>query len=412
MKEKDLLDDFNFEQNSMLSTFLKEDENGFTLAGFVDYVADRDNSVALCHVDRNKNKRMFTYKDLKELSNQMANYLQKKGIKKGDVVALVLRNKWEFFPLVLAIQKLGAVVFPMQYMNKTDQYNKIFDRANPICIIAEDYEIKQSDGHSTYVLNEINRSTGSNVIKICANKNSVYSQCWEDLRNCQYEPKEFINEQVNTTDWGYLFATSGTTGVPKLVMHNYGFGLSNYYTGVWYGVKKGQKHFTVCDSGWAMASWSMAAVLLHQGILYVNDYDRFDPEEILKSIEKENIYSLCAPRSILKRLLKPLKSNPNLLGDSLKSLSSAGESLNQDDRDEVKKYFGLDLKEGYGMTEVVLPIYEAKSGEWTKSPLYSNISLERSEGFDCDEIIVYGKQLGLLMGYLSSNIVNRQEKTT
>ena len=400
MKENYLKETLGLKDDSMLYKFLFNNFSSFTLANFVDYIALNDNTKALCHVNRNGIKTELTYKDLSEMSNKMANYLKNKGVRRGDVVALILRNNIEFFGLALALQKLGAVCLPLNYTNKLPQYNSIFNRANPKCIIAEDYEIKQSKNNSVHVLDEINKSVGENAIKICVNPNSCYSKEWDNIQGYTKESNDFDKELVSINDLGYLFSTSGTTGEPKLVMHNYGFALAHLFTGQWYGVKKEEKHYTICDSSWAMASWNMSAVLLHQGILYINDFDRFDARKIVDCILNEKIYSLCAPRSILMNLIKSLESNSMVIKDKIKTLSSAGEPLDAYDRQYIEKHFGTSLREGYGMTEVVLPLYESGDGIKKVSPLYSKVNVEKNDGFDDSEIVIYGEGLGLLMGYL------------
>ena len=197
-----------------------------------------------------------------------------------------------------------------------------------------------------------------------------------------------------------MFATSGTTGEPKLVMHNYGFSLAHYFTGLWYGVKKGEKHLTISDSGWAMASWSMPAILLHQGTIYVNDYDRFDAEKLLKAIDEENVKTLCVPRSMLKLFMSYLEENDNFIKGKLDNIASAGEPLSDEDKEEVNKYFDVNLKEGYGMTEIALPLYEDGNGKKVLSPLYSNAFIDKNDNEKVGEIVIVGGKLGILMGYL------------
>lgn len=402
MDKEDVKNVLGLDYDSELWGYLKDNYYHFTLAGYVDYLARNDgDDVALCHVDMYGNKRELTYNELSIVSNQMANYLKDKGVKKGDVVALVLRNNYEFFVVSLAILKLGAVMMPLQYTNKKPQYESIFKRANPKCVIACDYEIKQSEDRSAFVLNEIGEACDNDVIKICTNANSGFASAWETLDIYKNYETEFTNEEVQITDLGYLFSTSGTTGEPKLVMHNYGFALSHYYTGLWYGVKRGKKHLTICDSGWAMSSWNMSAVFLHHGTLYINDYNRFNAKELLKIIADEKINSLCAPRSILMLFIKAL--GDERLISNLRTISSAGEPIDENDRAIVKRHFGVDLRMGYGMTEVVLPIFENYQGVSSVSPLYSEVGVQKVDGFDEEEIVVKGSKLGLFMGYLDKN---------
>lgn len=399
MKEK-LLEDVK-KLNSPLNNYLKDNFDNFTLASYVDYLSKLDGEKqALCHVDKNGVRREFTYNDLSKLSNKMANYLSKRGVKKGDVVALVLRSNYEFYIVSLALQKLGAVTLTLQYTNKVDQYKSIFERSNPKCVIADDYEIVQGKNNSSFVLNELDKSCSDDVVKLCTYPKSTYSNNWNYLEEYKNESDVFNNEKVSIYDLGYLFSTSGTTGEPKLVMHNYGFALSHFYTGLWYGVKKNKKHYTIADSGWGMAAWNMCAVLLHQGTIYINDFDRFNPEYILNCMNKENINSLCAPRSILVPLFNYLDDNTNALKPNLETVSSAGESVDEDTKKRCLKYFNVIPREGYGMTEVVLPIYEENNGKRKVSSLYDDVSIEEVPGLANGEIIVRGGKLGLLMGYL------------
>ena len=399
---KEKLIDYVLQYDLLLANYLKENYDNFTLANYVDYLAEAEGSKqALCHVDKNLVRREFSYKDLSELSNKMANYLRKKGVQKGDVVALILRNNYEFYIASLALQKLGAITLTLQYTNKEGQYNSIFRRSNPKCVIADDYEIIQGKNQSAFVLDELNKSCSDDMVKLCTYPKSKYSKEWESLDCYLNESDEFVNEDVYIDDLGYLFSTSGTTGEPKLVMHNYGFALSHFFTGLWYGVEKGKKHYTIADSGWGMAAWNMCAVLLRQGIVYVNDFDRFNPEYLLECMSVEEINSLCAPRSILVPLLNYLElcgCSPKL---QLKSISSAGEAVDDDTKRRCKERFGVMPKEGYGMTEIVLPIFEDATGKKQYSPLYESINLEKVKGFEGREIVITTKgKIGLFMGYL------------
>ena len=399
---KEKLIDYVSQYDLLLANYLKENYDNFTLANYVDYLAEVDgDKQALCHVDKNGKRREFTYKDLSELSNKMANYLRKKGVQKGDIVALVLRNNYEFYIASLALQKLGAITLTLQYANKKDQYNKIFKRCNPKCVIADDYEIVQDENQSAFVLDELNKSCFSDMVKLCTYPKSEYSKEWESLDCFLNENDEFVNEDVHIGDLGYLFSTSGTTGESKLVMHNYGFALSHFSTSLWYGVEKEKKHYTIADSGWGMAAWNMCAVLLRQGIVYMNDFDRFNPGYLLDCMCLEEINSLCAPRSILVPLLNYLESSKDLLIPRLKSISSAGEAVDDDIKRRCRKKLGITPKEGYGMTEIVLPIFEDETGKKQYSPLYESIDLEKVKGLEGREIVITTKgKIGLFMGYL------------
>ncbi|MBR3145761.1 MAG: AMP-binding protein [Bacilli bacterium] len=398
MKEKLIME--VSKNDSLLADYLKNNYDNFNLAKYVDYLASLDgNKQALCHVDKNGKRREFSYKDLSLLSNKAANYLRKKGVKKGDVVALVLRSNYEFYIISLALQKLGAVTLTLQYANKETQYKSVFNRCNPKCVIADDYEIVHGKDNSSFVLDELNKSCSEGVVKLCTYPKSDYSLEWDHFSEFEKESDVFESEDTNIYDLGYLFSTSGTTGEPKLVMHNYGFSLAHFFTGLWYGVKNGKKHYTIADSGWGMGTWNMCAVLLHQGIIYMNDFDRFDPKYVLNCIDDENINSLCAPRAILVPLLNYLDTNPGTLKSNLETISSAGEKVDDETKQRCMMRFGVFPREGYGMTEIVLPLYE-EDYKRKITPLYSDVMVENVSGLENGEIVVTGGKIGLLMGYL------------
>jgi acetyl-CoA synthetase len=397
MKEK-LVNEVS-KNDSLLAEYLKENYDSFNLARYVDYLASVDgNKQAMCHVDKNGKRREFSYGDLSKLSNKMANYLRNKGVKKGDVVALVLRSNYEFYIVSLGLQKLGAVTLTLQYSNKEIQYKSIFNRCNPKCVIADDYEIVQSKDSSSFVLDELDKSCSEDVVKICTYPKSTYSSNWNHLSEFEKESDNFEGEDTDIYDLGYLFSTSGTTGEPKLVMHNYGFSLAHFFTGLWYGVEKCKKHYTIADSGWGMGTWNMCAVLLHQGVIYMNDFDRFNPEYVLNCMREENINSLCAPRAILVPLFNYLDTH-TIEKPKLKTISSAGEKVDMETKKRCMNHFGVYPREGYGMTEIVLPLYEDDCGRKV-TPLYSNVAVENVPGLENGEIVINGGKIGLLMGYL------------
>ena len=400
--KKRLLDEIS-KSDPVLSDYLKDNYDNFTLAGYVNHLSKiNGNAVALCHDDKNGVRREFTYQDLDLLSNKMANYLIKKGVKKGDVVALVLRNNYHFYIVSLALQKLGAITLSLQCLNKRKQYKSIFKKCNPKCLIADDYEIvvDSKTNEKAYVLNELDCACSGNEIKLCTYPKTSYSNNWGNLDDFEKESDQFESEKVSIHDLGYLFSTSGTTGEPKVVMHNYSFALSHFITGQWYGVEKGKKHYTLSGSGWGMGTWNMCAVLLHQGTAYINDYDRFNAADVINKIRDEKISTLCAPRATLVRLFDYLEHDNKKEKLKLKSVSSAGEVVDDVTREKCLEHFGVYPSEGYGMTELSLAYYDKAEGTRVNSPLYSEIKLEKDPKYEGKEIVIKGGRIGLFAGYL------------
>ncbi|MGL4369935.1 MAG: AMP-binding protein, partial [Spirochaetota bacterium] len=209
-----------------------------------------------------------------------------------------------------------------------------------------------------------------------------------------------------------LYFTSGTTGFPKMVQHDYAYPLGHIITAkYWQNVIDGGLHYTVADTGWAKSVWGLLyGQWISGSAVFVYDYEKFHAGELLAKATSHGVTTFCAPPTIWRFMIKEDLSKYDF--SSLKHCAVAGEPLNPEVYDRFLSVTGHKLKEGYGQTELVVtmatwPWMEPKPGSMGKpSPTY-DICLLNREGKLCDvgeegEIVIrteHGKPLGMFGGY-------------
>jgi len=368
---------------------------------------------ALLHIDRDFTERTFTFKDIKDYSNQAANYFLSLGIKKGDKVMLVLKRHYQFWFAILGLHKIGAVAIPATNLLLDHDFEYRFTAANVSAIICS------ADGEITNEVDKANEKAKTLVNKIVV---GGHKDGWRnfDEEFCRFSRRYKREENAPCGDDPMImFFTSGTTGYPKIAMHSYKYPLGHFITAkYWHGVSKDGLHFTISDTGWGKALWGkLYGQWLCEGSVFVYNFDRFNAADILPMFKKYNITTFCAPPTMYRMLIKEDLSKYDL--SSIKRATIAGEALNP----EVFKQFymatGLELMEGFGQTETTLSIanlagMRPKPGSMGKpTPLY-DISILRPDGTQADigetgEICIKTSEkipCGLFLGYYLN-----QEKT-
>ncbi len=373
----------------------------------VDAIAEKTpDKLAMLHLDVNKNERRFTFDDMRRLSNKAANYLDSLGVKKGDTVMLVLKRHWQFWPVILALHKIGAIPIPATNMlvEKDFEYRfKATDTKAVICTVDGDTAHQADLGAADAGL--------SGMIKI-----SVGGKIdgWRDF-NEEFDafPDTFERRAgVGGQETMFMLFTSGTTGYPKVAAHAYTYALAHYVTArYWHNVDPEGLHLTISDTGWGKALWGkLYGQWLCEGAIFVYDFDRFHAEDILPLFKKYNITTFCAPPTMYRFFIKEDLSKYDL--SSLKYTTIAGEALNPEVYYKWLEYTGLRLMEGFGQTETTLTVANfigdvPKPGSMGHpSPLYKvDILLadgRRAEVGETGEIVIDikdGKPFGLVKEY-------------
>lgn len=348
----------------------------------------------------------FTYADLKRYTDMTASYFQHMGIGHGDKVMLILKRRYEFWFSILALHKLGAVVIPATHLlTKKD----IVYRCN-----AAGIKMIVAAGEAVITDHILAAMPESPSVEKLISVGPEYPQGFEDFHKGIESAAPFVRpEHVNTNDDIMLmYFTSGTTGEPKMVAHDFTYPLGHISTGVyWHNLHEDSLHLTIADTGWGKAVWGKLYGQMFAGAnIFVYDHEKFTPAEILKKIHDYHITSLCAPPTIYRFLIREDLSKFDL--SSLEYCTTAGEALNYSVYEEFKRITGIRLMEGFGQTETTLtlatfPWMEPKPGSMgVPNPQY-HIDLLTPDGRSAEDgeqgqIVIRtdkGKPLGLFKEY-------------
>jgi acetyl-CoA synthetase len=384
---------------------------------------EKGNERAFQWCDEKGAEASFTFAEMKDLSNKAANVLKDAGIGKGDPVMLVLKRRWEYWPVLLALHKLGAVAIPATHLLTTKDIIYRCNAADIKAIICvDDNELMLRIDEAETALKQNAASNGISHLSYKAFIRSVHSpkdsaapQSWVDfgvlMNNASSDFKK--PDTVNTNaDIMLLYFTSGTTGMPKMVRHDFSYPLGHIATArYWHQVIPEGLHFTVADTGWAKAAWGcIYGQWLCEAGIFVYDYDRFVPTAMLEIISKYKLTSFCAPPTIYRFFIKEDLKKYDF--SALKHCCVAGEPLNPEIFDQFLAGTGIKLRECYGQTELTItlctwPWLEPKPGSMGKPAPGYDIDLVREDGSPCDmgeegQVVVYTgtrKPWGMFGGY-------------
>ena len=363
---------------------------------------------AMVWCDDKGSEAVFTFAQMKYFSDKAANFFRSKGIRKGDPVMLILKRHYTFWFCTLGLNKIGAVTIPathlltakdIVYRNNAADIRMIICVPDPIVM----QHIKESEDKSPSLKHKV--LIGED------------REGWVNFsKGMDESPEKFLkpgpDEAVKNDDAMLLYFTSGTTGMPKMVTHDFTYPLGHVLTAkYWQSVQDNGLHFTIADTGWAKSAWGkIYGQWISGSAVMTYDYDKFVPKDILGVIEKYKVTTFCAPPTIYRFLIKEDLTAFNL--SHLKNCVVAGEPLNP----EVYKFFlektGLKLMEGYGQTECTValatyPWMTPKPGSMGKpSPGY-DIDIVDESGNSCEigyegEIVIYTgkrKPVGMFRGY-------------
>ncbi|MBQ2718246.1 MAG: AMP-binding protein [Clostridia bacterium] len=299
----------------------------------------------------------FTFKDMMEKSNQVANYLTAKGIKKGDRILLVLKRSYWFWVILLAIHKIGAIAVQATHMLMKKDY---VYRCNKVLIKAV---FITGDDDCTERFDEAYQDCPSVKLRFTTKHKKVdgWIDFEEEVENYGYEfARPTGKNGTKASDTMMLSFSSGTTGYPKTIMHDFTYPLGHIATGVfWHRVVDGGLHFTISDTGWLKSLWGkFYGQWLGESAVLVFDFNKFDGEKILKVLEKYKVTTFCVPPTMYRMILKNDVAKYDL--SSLTHCCSAGEALNPEIFKQWKNATGLEIHEGFGQTETTVCISTIK----------------------------------------------------
>ena len=373
----------------------------------VDAIADTEpqkKAMVWCNVENEE--RIFTFADIKAESNRMANVFRKAGIGRGDKVMLILKRHYEYWFAAVALHKLGAIMIPATHMLTVSDLiyrMKAAGLKGLLCTSQDEVPDK---------VREALKETGHDIKLWCVQADVPGFENMTEAM--EQESETFERAETLATDPMVLYFTSGTTGYPKGVIHDFTYPLAHIVTAkYWQQAEDNGLHFTVAETGWAKASWGkIYGQWLVGSAVMVYDFDNFEPKQLVHVMNRYGVTSFCAPPTVYRYLVR--KGIPDIT--TLKHASTAGEMLAPEVFRKFTESTGIELCEGYGQTETALLLANFKGQRavegsmGTPSPFYQ-IELrdkqgERVAAGEVGEIVIVptgeGRQPGIFAGYLDN----------
>lgn len=370
------------------------------------WAAEAPDDNAIMWVSETGEEKEITFLQLKEESDRAASYLMSLGIGRGDMVMLILKRRYEFWIATIALHKIGAIAIPATHMLTTQDivYRNNKASIKGIICVGEDYVLTQVK----------NAMPQSPTVEVLASIGPKVPEGFHDWRKEVCEAPAFVRPAfVNSNDDIMLvYFTSGTSGEPKMVAHDFTYPIGHIPTGVfWHNLHRGSIHLTVADTGWAKAAWGKLYGQWFAGAtVFVYSHEKFNALKLLKVMEHYKVTSFCAPPTVYRFLIHEDLSQFDL--SSLEHCTTAGEALNPSVFERFKAITGITLYEGFGQTETTMtlgtmPWTTPKPGSMgIPNPQY-DIALLRPDGTPCNdnengEIVVRtpnGKPIGLFKEY-------------
>ena len=343
--EFDSLEDFqkNFE-------IIVPDNFNFGYDVVDEWARTNPDKLALLWTNDEGAEQRYTFADIKRKSDQVASFYQSLGIGKGDCVMMMLKRRAEFWFSIVALHKLGAVAIPATHLLTPKDLIYRANSAQIKMIVSADEPIMIQH------VNDCLKDAPS--VKILVATGSYNKDGWHSMDEGMKNAKEFVRpEHVNDNhDISLLYFTSGSSGNPKMVAHNFLYPLGHIVTAkYWHNVNENSLHLTVADTGWGKAVWGkLYGQWLSGAAVFVYDHEKFTPANILEAMAKYKVTSFCAPPTIYRYLIREDLTKYDL--SALKYCTTAGEPLNPSVFDFWKEHTGLDIHEGFGQTETAMTI--------------------------------------------------------
>ena len=340
--------------------------------------------IALLWTNDEGDERRLSFSDLKRMSDQAASYLKSLGIDRGDMVMLIEKRRLEWWITMLALHKLGAVPIPATHMLTSHDivYRNNAASVKAIICVGE-----------PYVLGEVQKAmpdspTVDILVSIGPNVPEGFHDWHKEIDQAPaFRRPRFVNANGDTM---ILYFTSGTSGEPKMVSHDFLYALGHLTTGVfWHNLTPDSIHLTVADTGWGKAVWGKFYGQWFAGAcVFVFDHEKFTAEKILRQMEKYHITSFCAPPTVYRFLVREDFSHYDL--SALRYCTTAGEALNAAVYERFYQLTGIRLMEGFGQTETTMtlgtfPWMEPKPGSMGKPNAQYEIALLRPDLTPCED---------------------------
>ncbi|WP_040554629.1 AMP-binding protein [Prevotella multiformis] len=392
--------------------FIVPDTFNFAYDVMDEWAKEAPDKLALLWTSERGEEVKTTFAGFKEQTDRTAAYFLSLGISRGDKVMLILKRHYQWWLAMMALCKIGAVAIPATHMltKKDIVYRNRRASVKAIICVNDEYvttQVRQSVLESPTV--EVLVAVNSMV-----QRDSPVPEGFHDWHKEWPEAPAFVRpEEVNTNgDTMLMYFTSGTSGEPKMVAHDYLYALGHLVTGVfWHNLDGNGIHLTVADTGWGKAVWGKLYGQWFAGAtVFVYDHEKFTAGKIMRVMEKYRVTSFCAPPTIYRFMIQEDFAKYDL--SALEYCTTAGEALEPAVYQKFFNLTGIRMMEGFGQTETTMtlgtfPWIKPKPGSMGKPNPQYDIRLLKPDGSVCEdgekgEICIdtsAGKPIGLFKGY-------------
>ena len=310
--------------------------------------AETPDKLALLWLSNTGEEKRFSFEDIRRLSVKAANFFISHGIEKGDMVMLTMSRDWRYWCVLMGLHRLGAVAVPATYLLTKKDFEYRMNSASVKMLLTTP---------RFGVVNAVEEALPNcpTVKKLAVFGGKTPNDRWIDFdAELEAAAETPISRNTVKTDMMLVAFSSGTTGYPKMVWHDFTYPLGHIMTGCfWHRCEQNGLHFTISDTGWLKSLWGkMYAQWLAGSAVFTYDFDKFCAADILEKIEKYKVTTFCAPPTMYRFLIKENLAKYDF--SSLKHCSTAGEALNPETYKAWKEGTGFKIFEGFGQTETTL----------------------------------------------------------
>jgi acetyl-CoA synthetase len=350
----------------------------YNLVSEVERFAKDPNRVALKWENEADETKQITYEQLMKRVNQAGNVFAKNGLNKGDVVLVIVPRLIEAYIVYLAALKAGMVVIPSSEMLKERDLQYRITHG----------DVKSVISYYPYVEQFENVSDSQPLVRFAIGGSA---EGWIHLdEEMVIASERFEVADTLRDDMAFLSYTSGTTGNPKGVVHTHGWAYAHLKTAApkWLCIEDGDTVWATAGPGWQKWIWSPFLSVLGSGGTGLVYNGKFDPKQYLSLLQKYDVNVLCCTPTEY-RLMAKVDNLADYQLPNLHSAVSAGEPLNREVIDTFRKYFNIDVRDGYGQTENTLLVgvtkgMELKPGSMGKPTPGNRVEIINEEGQVCE----------------------------
>ncbi|MFE9093296.1 AMP-binding protein [Streptomyces sp. NPDC007264] len=306
-----------------------------------DVIAEGNDRTALHIVEEDGATTRLSFAEMSERSNRVANRLRAWGVRAEDRILVMLGNQAELWETALAAMKLRAVVIPATPLLGPADLSDRVDRGRVRHVVVRSGDAAKFD------------DVPGDYTRIAVGGAPEGWHAYEDAYTAE---AAFVPDgPTHADDPLMLYFTSGTTARPKLVEHTHvSYPIGHLATMYWIGLKPGDVHLNISSPGWAKHAWSnLFAPWNAEATVFLHNYTRFDAPRLMAEMDRAGVTTFCAPPTVWRMLIQ---ADLSRLRTPPREAVAAGEPLNPEVIEQVRRAWGVTIRDGFGQTETAVQV--------------------------------------------------------